>query len=342
MLPRELIETALSGERPERIPVSVVSTAWTYNYYGMRLIEVDRDADAMAEAWMRFDNDFDADAVCPMFSPLIIPEYFGSELKIPEGGFPIVKEPAIKDASDIDDIGQFDSSEEPRTQAALECVKQLVEKVGDEKCIWLATIGPVSNVSRLMETQTIMMQLIEDPPSVHRIFNWSTQVWKAAIEPFLDLVDVVDFSDPVASPDMVSPEMYKDFFWQYDKEIVDWLHDGETNAVYHVCGDVLRIIDKMEETGADGLSVDAPLNLEDAREKVPDATLVGNVDPANQLMEGTPESVLEASRQAINNGGRSGPMILASGCDIPPTSPAENVRAMIQAAKDSRSYAHDF
>jgi uroporphyrinogen decarboxylase len=338
MSSRNLIQTALDGKQPERIPVSVISTAWTYNHYGMNLDEVDYDSDAMAEAWLRFDNDFDADAVCPMFSPLIIPEYYGTELRIPEGGFPIVKKPAITDASDIDELGEFDSSEEPRAQAALDCVEKLVDELGSQKCIWLATIGPVSNVSRLMETQTLMMQLIEEPESVHEIFNWSTEVWKSAIEPFLDLVDIVDFSDPVASPDMISPKMYEDFFWQYDKDVVDWLHDSETNAVYHVCGDVLRIIDRMELTGADGLSVDAPLDLEKAREAVPDATIVGNIDPANQLLEGTPESVVQASKQAMYAGGRNGPMILAPGCDVPPTSPPENVRAMIRAAKEYGVY----
>ncbi|MHA1653473.1 MAG: uroporphyrinogen decarboxylase family protein [Candidatus Thorarchaeota archaeon] len=329
---RDLVDTALNGEIPERIPVAIVSTAWVYAHYGQDIREVDRDANKMADVWLAFEREFGADAICPMFSPMIIPEYYGSKLKFPEGGFPIVTEPAIKSPSDLDKMEDFDPNRDLRVAAAMDCVRELVEKLGDKRFIWLVCTGPISNASRLMDTQLIMESLIEKPDFVHDAFRFCVDAWKTALEPFLDLgIDAVDFSDPIGSPDLVSPRMYRKFFQPYDTDVVKWIQKTGIHAVYHVCGNVLKIIDSMEATGAHGLSIDAPVNLTAARNIVPKATLVGNIDPAGVIMEGTEDDVLRACRNAMETGGRTAPMILAPGCDVPPTSPAENIRAMIRA-----------
>jgi uroporphyrinogen decarboxylase len=332
--PKEMIATALAGGTPERIPVSIVSTAWIFNHYGLTLRTVDRDGEKMARAWLAFNRDFRADSVCPMFSPMIIPEYYGSELKFPPGGFPLVIKPAISEPSDLEKLENFEINSEPRIKAALDCVNTIVETLGSETFIWLVCIGPISTLSRLMDTQVIMENLIEDPEFVERAFKLITEVFKVALEPFLETgIDAVDFSDPVGSPELVSPRMYRNYFWEHDTDVCKFIHNHGVNAIYHVCGNVLRIIKDMEATTANGLSIDAPVDLIKAREVVPDATLVGNIDPANVLLNGNPETVISASKRAMEEGGKNGKFILAPGCDVPPTSPAENITAMIHAAK---------
>jgi uroporphyrinogen decarboxylase len=336
---KELIITALEGGTPDRVPVSIVSTAWIFNNYGLTLRTVDKDSEKMAKAWLTFNREFDADSVCPMFSPMIIPEYYGSQLKIPDGGFPIITKPAISEPSDLEKLEKFDASSEPRIQAALDCVNTLVETIGSETFIWLVTIGPISTLSRLMEIQLIMENLIENPDFVQRAFRLITDIFKSSLEPFLESgIDAIDFSDPVGSPELVSPRMYRNFFWKYDTEVSKWIQDHGMNAIYHVCGNVLKIIKDMESTTAKGLSIDAPVDLIKAREIVPDATLIGNIDPANVLLNGNTDTVIEASRHAMLMGGSNGKFILAPGCDVPPTSPAENVSAMIYAAKKYGKY----
>jgi uroporphyrinogen decarboxylase len=332
--PKEMIAIALEGGIPEKIPVSIVSTAWIFNHYGLTLRTVDRDGEKMAKAWLAFNRDFNADSVCPMFSPMIIPEYYGSELKFPPGGFPLVTKPAISEPSDLEKLENFDVSSEPRIKAALECVNTIVEKLGSEFFIWLVCIGPISTLSRLMETQVIMENLIENPEFVERAFKLSTEVFKVAIEPFLETgIDAVDFSDPVGSPELVSPRMYRNYFWKHDTDVCKFIHNHGVKSIYHVCGNVLRIIKDMESTSANGLSIDAPVDLIKAREIVPNATLIGNIDPANVLLNGTTDTVISSSKKAMEEGGKNGKFILAPGCDVPPTSPAENVAAMIHAAK---------
>jgi len=331
---KELIDTALHGGIPERIPVSIVSTAWIFNNYGQDLALVDRDGAQMAKSWLAFNRDFGADSVCPMLSPMLIPEYYGSKMRIPQGGFPLLVKPAIQEPADLDKLEAFDLAGAPRVAAAVDCVKRLVKEVGSTTFIWLVCIGPISTLSRLMDTQLIMECLVEDPGFIERAFEFSVEVFKTTMEPLIESgVDAIDFSDPVASPDMVSPRMYKRFFWKHDREVAKWIQSKGVHAIYHICGNVLRIIEEMQNTTARGLSVDAPLDLAQARDRVPDATLIGNVDPANIVMNGTPDTVMAACQEAMIQGGPNGRFILAPGCDVPPTSPSKNIDAMIRAAK---------
>ena len=68
------------------------------------------------------------------------------------------------------------------------------------------------------------------------------------------------------------------------------------------------------------------------------ACLIGNVDPVTVLMQGTPEKVRAASNACLDAAAAGGGYILGSGCVVPRVSPFENVRAMVQAARD---YAPD-
>ena len=55
-------------------------------------------------------------------------------------------------------------------------------------------------------------------------------------------------------------------------------------------------------------------------------------------MNGTPKDVEDASKAAMKDGGLDGAFVLAPGCDVPPTSPHENIKAMIDSAKRFGTY----
>ena len=334
-----MIDAALTGEIPERVPVAVVSSAWVFSTYDMDLASTYENADEMTKAWKAFDREFGADAVVPSLSSTVIPSYFGTTWKYPKGGFPMLMEPAVKDSSELDSVTWDDITEDPSVRAATKHAGQLVDLFGDERCVWFMTTGPLSNAARIVETQFLMESLIEDPDFVRDLFRLSMESFKAVTEPVLDLgVDVMDFSSSPGSPDLISPRMYGDFFWKFDRELVKWIHSKGVKAIFHICGDTMRIIEPMKDTGADGLSVDSTLDLASARKAIDRTALVGNLDPANVLMNGTPSTVREESLKAMKTGGPDGAFILAPGCDVPPTCPRDNILAMIEAAKQDGLY----
>jgi uroporphyrinogen decarboxylase len=82
----------------------------------------------------------------------------------------------------------------------------------------------------------------------------------------------------------------------------------------------------MAQTGCDVLDVDWMVPLDEARTAIgPAVTLAGNFDPSAVLLQGTPAEVADAARKNIELGGRR--FILQPGCEVPPGTPEENIRA---------------
>ena len=336
---KDLILTALSGETPERVPVAVVSSAWVFSSYGIDLSAAYQNAGLMTDTWQKFDSEFGADAVVPSLSSTVIPSYYGTTWKFPSIGFPLLQKPAIKDASELDKLEKLDPQKDKSIQAATQHAKQLVEKFGNDRAVWFMTTGPLSNAARIVETEFLMECLIEDPEFVVELFKFSMDSFKAVVEPILDFgVDVLDFSSSPGSPDLISPRMYRKFFWPFDKELVEWVHKKGAKTVFHICGNTMPIIENMAKTGANGISVDSMVDMAAARGIIGNTALVGNVDPASILMNGTPEMVEEASIEAMTTGGLEGGFVLAPGCDVPPTCPNQNIKAMIDSAKNHGNY----
>jgi len=68
--------------------------------------------------------------------------------------------------------------------------------------------------------------------------------------------------------------------------------------------------------------------------KNPEAQIVmGNLDPSGVFSEGTPEYVEEMARNLLEKVGSYKNFVLASGCDLSPTTPLENIHAFYKTPK---------
>jgi len=113
-----------------------------------------------------------------------------------------------------------------------------------------------------------------------------------------------------------------------------WKEYG-AKTLLHICGDSSKVLDLYAQTGADIIEVDHKVDLALARRIVGDrACVIGNVDPVTVLLQGTPESVRAASEGCLEAGHGRG-YVLGSGCVVPRITPIENVKAMVQVARDS-------
>ena len=90
-------------------------------------------------------------------------------------------------------------------------------------------------------------------------------------------------------------------------------------------------LEQMATCGADVISVDWRVNLEDARARIGESlTLQGNLDPC--VLLSTPDIITEKTRDLIRTGGGHR-HILNLGHGILPMTPVENARAFVAAAK---------
>jgi len=95
----------------------------------------------------------------------------------------------------------------------------------------------------------------------------------------------------------------------------------------------------MAETGARVLSLDQCMDLRLAKEIVGGRCGVGgNVDPIQTLFLGTSDDVKRETLRCLREGGNKG-FILMAGCSVPPGTPLENLKTMVETARNSSSYA---
>lgn len=66
-----------------------------------------------------------------------------------------------------------------------------------------------------------------------------------------------------------------------------------------------------------------------------ETAFIGNLDPVGVLLNGTPEEVKVKTRELIEVFSDNPRFILNAGCALPPGTPAENIHAMIAAARES-------
>jgi [methyl-Co(III) methanol-specific corrinoid protein]:coenzyme M methyltransferase len=91
-----------------------------------------------------------------------------------------------------------------------------------------------------------------------------------------------------------------------------------------VCGNVSKSLDLLGQTGADAVSVDETVDLAAARLALKDTLLFGNIDPVQTLYRGDDASISEAVRGAKE----AGMDAIWPGCDLVPSTPIQNIKAM--------------
>jgi [methyl-Co(III) methanol-specific corrinoid protein]:coenzyme M methyltransferase len=241
---------------------------------------------------------------------------------------PMVKS-HVFDESNIPEDLPADFMSKGRIPAVIEGVKIAKEMYGKDMPIVAGTTGPFTIAGHLVGTENLLLWIITNPEAVVKALKLATKLERAYIGALAKAgADVIVMSDPSASTDMLSGEMFDEYARPY---IVESFKDaGNAKKVLHICGDTTVLLDHMIKTGVHGLSIEEKVSPEKAVEIVAGrAALVGNVGVVRPLLQGTPEDVFrEATR--VKNAGFN---LVGPGCGLAARVPKANIEALIKAVK---------
>jgi uroporphyrinogen decarboxylase len=146
-------------------------------------------------------------------------------------------------------------------------------------------------------------------------------------------------AEPLAG--LLSPALAEEFSATYVKQIVDAVQDEDFIIIYHNCGNsTIQSIQSIITNGCPVLHFGNAIRMEDMLPNIPSTIVVlGNVDPAGQFRNGTPESIREATLSVLNQCKPYHNFVISSGCDIPPLSKWENIDSFFHAAKEFYEHA---
>ena len=92
---------------------------------------------------------------------------------------------------------------------------------------------------------------------------------------------------------------------------------------------------KINEVDALAYSVGNAIDIEDALKAIPaDRMVIGNIDPAGIIRNSTPEVVKAETKALMERCCKYPNFVIASGCDIPPATPLENLDAFFEAVDE--------
>ena len=325
---KKWIEGLFSAESKKPMPILSFPSV---SLLGVSVRELIASSELQAKGMRAVADETDASASVSFMDLSVEAEAFGATVCVSEDEVPTVKGRLVSDEDEAEAL-EVPKVGSGRTGVYIEAVRKAVELITDRPVL-AGMIGPFSLAARLLDVTEIMMDCYDDPDMVHLVIEKTTAflIEYAKAYKATGAAGIV-MAEPVSG--LLSPALEEEFSSPYVKKIVDAVQDDGFSVIYHNCGDnVPRMLDSILTTGAAAYHFGNSVDMEkDIIAKVPSSTLVmGNIDPAGILRMGTPEKVREETLALLGKCAKYPNFLLSSGCDIPPMTPWENVKAFFAA-----------
>lgn len=332
------ISAALDGRMPDRVPIMLHNFMMAAREAGVSMKQFRSDSRSAASAFIAAAETYGVDGILVDFDTATLAEALGVPIDLPDHEPARCTSGLLGDLRQIHDLPVPNIQESPRIQIWLETVRRVKDYFGDELFIrGNCDQCPFSLASMLRSPASWLMDLTE-PENEDEIFAVLDYCLEAGTQ-FLELMtaagaDMLSGGDSPAGPEMISPAMYRQFASPYEKRLVEAAHRLRLPYALHICGNAGPILEDMRDTGADALEFDQKTDARLASETLRGrTTFFGNIDPSGVLALGTPSLVRERTLALLRTFEGNPRFVLNAGCAIPASTPAENVQAMIAAAR---------
>jgi uroporphyrinogen decarboxylase len=335
---RQRIRAALSGGRPDRVPVMLHNFLMAAREAGFTQRRFREDPAAIAASFIRAVETHGYDGVLVDVDTVTLAEALGVKVDLPEDQPARWAGPGIARLAAARDLPPPEIESQTRIQVWLEAVRRLKAHFREEVFVRGNCDQAGFSLASMMRGPAEWMMDLVDPGNredAHALLAYCA----GAAASFLRLMaaagaDMVSNGDSPAGPDLISPAMYSEFAQPYEGRLVEEAHRLGLPYALHICGNTTRILDGMLATGADALELDYKTDARAARDALKGrAVFIGNIDPSGVLALGTPALVEARTRELLEVFAGTPGFILNAGCAIPAETPPANLRAMIAAAR---------
>lgn len=307
------------------------------SFPGMQLIrrsvdELVRDGHLQALCMEAIAKRYDTGAALSLMDLSVEAEAFGSEIHYSEDEVPTVLSALIHDEEEAESLA-IPPIGAGRTGECIKGIKEACERITDRP-VFAGMIGPYSLAGRLLDMTEIMILCYEDPELVETVLNKATTFLVEYAKAFKNAgANGIALAEPASG--LLSPNLIDEFSTPYVQKIREAVEDENFLILYHNCGNVVPLLNNIKAINAKAYSFGNAIDIEKALITLPEDKLVlGNIDPAGTIRNGTKEQVREETLALLKRCGKYKNFVISSGCDIPPVSPLENIDAFFEAIKD--------
>lgn len=330
---KERLLNALEGKQVDKVPVCSVTQTGVVELMdevGAPWPEAHSDAGLMAKLAIATHELGGLEAVRVPYCLTVLAEAMGCEVNMGTKN----RQPSVTAhpyPKDLEGLKMPDNLlGTGRIPVVLEAIKIIREKVGPDVPVIGGMEGPVTLASDLSSVKSFMKWSIKKPDLFEQSLDLATAASIAYANAMVEAgADIIAIADPVASPDLMSPDSFKQYL---QPRLQKFSSSVSSVTVLHVCGNVNPILSYMADCGFEGLSVEEKIgSVKKAKEVIGTrARLIGNISSPFTLLPGPVDKIKAESKQALADGVD----VLAPGCGIAPMTPLENIKAMVEARNE--------
>ncbi len=332
----ERIKSALEGKKPDSTPVMLHNFMMAAHEAGHTMEEYRNDASKIADSFIRSVEKYKYDGILIDMDTVTLAGAVGVPIDFP------IHEPArsikgcLSSLDKIEDLPPVDISKYKYVQILLEAVRLLKDYFKNEIYIrGNCDQAPFSLASMMRTPQEWYVDLVVNESKAFGLLEYCTEATCQFIELMAETgADMLSNGDSPAGSDLISPEMYSKFALPFEKEVVRKSHQYRLPYALHICGNTDIILAQMVESDADALELDYKTDPHKAQKILNGrTTFIGNIDPSGVLAQGSINDVKMKTEELLSIFADTPCFILNAGCAIPPTTPSENIHAMIKTAR---------
>jgi [methyl-Co(III) methanol-specific corrinoid protein]:coenzyme M methyltransferase len=322
---RHQILSLLNGQTLDTVPAFsglIHVTSAGLEREGLSLHKVHHDANKMARAAAStFKLTGMPSATLPL--DLCAPaEALGAELSFEGEGFPQVRRVVFESTKEIRELENREW-EGGRIGLICEAIKLVKYDIGKDVVISGLIPGPYTLLLYLCNPVNLFIEMKKEPQVViDALFHLSSFLAKIGHAYHEAGADLITIHDMGGSAGYIGPLKYEQFVFPSEKDLIEKLPKP---CALSVCGSMDKALHLLAQTGADAVSVDQLTDLKAAREALKDTLLFGNVDPVESLWRGDEAHVAEAVQRLKE----AGVDAIWPGCDVVPSTPIQNIKAML-------------
>ena len=331
----ERIKAALSGQMPDRRPVMLHNFLHAAALAHINMKQYREDPRLAANCLIETVERYGLDGVLFDVDTALLASAIGVPTDYPVDDPARTHQPLLENLADVRQLEMIDISGNTRIQHALETVKILKEYFKNEVYVrGNCDQCPFSLATMVRTPANFMMDLMIDEENAVVLLKYCTEVTRQLIRLMSTTgADMVSNGDSPAGPEMISPEMYRQFALPYEKEIVDEAHACQKPYMLHICGNTDLILDDMAGLGLDSVELDYKTSIRKIYDAMHDrCTLSGTVDPVGVITFGSVTDVERKTIKLLELYKDCPRLIINAGCAIPGNAPHENIKRFVDTA----------
>lgn len=340
MTPKQRFLTALEGKIPDRLPVTThhlmtsflnnsmggISNDAFFARYGLDpirwIVEYLPEKPQNLERWRLVSEPVAGQAYPTKRHRFITPKGELSMVTQSNEHTSWVLEHLIKESEDIDLLAEFCSA----PQCDVAAVNKVADELGDgglvrgHICCFdiFGQPGCWQDAACLVGIENLIMATYDDPEWVHQLLEILQRRKLAYVESLKGArYDLLELGGGDASSTVISPKIFDLFVAPYDSAVIEAAHAAGQRIVYHTCGGMMPLLERIADTGTDAMETFTPramggdTDLAEAKRRIGKRVcMIGGFDQFHYFTGCKPEDTRREVRRCFAEAGEGGGFIL--------------------------------